>query len=132
VSGCSSSDINVHPADNTSSSFSLTANCYIAHHIKMNPLPPYPFTPAPIPAVFPKDTVDPSVAAEQEKIRAELDSRLTRWTGPSENLGGLGEKESGIPGNGWWMEDIGGKGVAEWGGLAFDILFKLRNYKDYK
>jgi hypothetical protein len=74
----------------------------------------------------------PSVAAEQEKIRAELDSRLTRWTGPSENLGGLGEKESGIPGNGWWMEDIGGKGVAEWGGLAFDILFKLRNYKDYK
>ena len=99
--------------------------------IPLAPLPLPPFQPAPIPAIFPKDPVDPVVAAEQEKIRQELDSRLARWSGPAEKLSTPVEKESGIPGSGWWLDDLGPSGVNhDWQSMAFNILSKLRRYKD--
>lgn len=94
------------------------------------PLPPPPFIPAPLPSTCPKDPVDPAVAAEQERIRADLDSRLPRWPGPAEHLGSAVERDSGIPGSGWWNDDLGPNGPHDWPALAMNILIKLKNYKD--
>jgi len=99
--------------------------------IPLAPLPPPPFAPAPIPNAFPKDPVDNQVATEQEKYRIDLDSRLPRWQGPSESLSTPIQKESGIPGSGWWLEDLGPGGLdKDWLSMAVDILLKIRKYKD--
>lgn len=99
--------------------------------IPLAPLPAPPFHPAPVPAVFPKDPVDPGVALEQEKIRQDLDSRLARWPGPQEKLLPLEWGSSGIPGAGWWLDDLGPMaGNADWQSMAYDVLSKLRRYTD--